>query len=141
MQAVAPEATAAAAPKAPEPVNGKPAFSYQVKVKEDQPIRYAHASGDNNPIHTDPEIAKAAGFPSVILHGLCTMAFTGQAVVENKLKGDITKLRDISVRFSKPVFPQDTLKIDAFENGNELSFVAVNTQGVPVITNGVARFQ
>ena len=62
-------------------------------------------------------------------------------MVENKLKGDITKLRDISVRFSKPVFPQDTLKIDAFENGNELSFVAVNTQGVPVITNGVARFQ
>jgi len=129
------------AAKPADVVAGKPVFSYQVQVKEDQPLRYAHASGDNNPIHTDKEIAKAAGFPNVILHGLCTMAFTSQAVVENKLKGDISRLRDISVRFSKPVFPSDTLTIQAFEDKDGLAFVATNTQGVPVITNGVARFQ
>ncbi|HEX4923153.1 MAG TPA: MaoC/PaaZ C-terminal domain-containing protein, partial [Bdellovibrionales bacterium] len=131
--------TAAAKPQ--DTVAGKPTFTYQVQVKEDQPIRYANASGDNNPIHTDKEIAKAAGFPNVILHGLCTMAFTSQAVIEKKLGGDITRLKDISVRFSKPVFPSDTLTIEAFEKNDEISFVAVNNQGVPVITNGVAHVQ
>ncbi len=135
------EAASASAAKLQDSVAGKPVFTYQVKVKDDQPARYASASGDNNPIHIDPEIAKAAGFPDVILHGLCTMAFTGQAVVENKLGGDISRLTDISVRFSKPVFPKDTLTIEAFEKDDEtLSFVAVNNQGVPVITNGVAHF-
>ncbi|MEQ1878610.1 MAG: MaoC/PaaZ C-terminal domain-containing protein, partial [Bdellovibrionia bacterium] len=124
----------------PKDTAGKPIFTYQVKVAGDQPLRYAKASGDNNPIHTDLEIAKAAGFPNVILHGLCTMAFTSQAVIVNKLGGDITRLKDISVRFSKPVFPSDTLTIEAFEGRDGLSFVAVNNQGVPVITNGVAHF-
>lgn len=126
--------------KATDSVAGKPVFTYQVQVTGDQPIRYAKASGDNNPIHTDLEMAKAAGFPNVILHGLCTMAFTSQAVIQNKLNGDTRRLKDISVRFSKPVFPSETLTINAFEGSDGLSFVAVNNQGVPVITNGVAHF-
>jgi len=120
---------------------GKPVFTYTVKVAEDQPRRYANASGDHNPIHIDNDIAKAAGFPGVILHGLCTMAFAGQAVVEKVLGGDIRRLKELSVRFSKPVFPGDTLTITAQSlDKNALSLSAVNSQGVTVLSQGVAKF-
>ena len=45
---------------------------------EDQTFRYAEAAGDPMPIHLDDEIAKAMGFPGIIIHGLCTMAFTSR---------------------------------------------------------------
>ena len=35
------------------------------------------------PIHLDDEIAKAMGFPGIIIHGLCTMAFTSQAAIQH----------------------------------------------------------
>jgi acyl dehydratase len=121
---------------------GKPVFTHVMTVSSDQPRRYADASGDHNPIHIDNDIAKAAGFPGVILHGLCTMAFAGQAVVEKALGGDIRRLKELSVRFSKPVFPGNTLTFTAFQNEKgQLSIQATNEQGVPVITNGVARFE
>ena len=48
----------------------------ELKVTPDAGLtkRYAEASGDPNPIHTDPEFAKNAGLPGCILHGLWTMA-------------------------------------------------------------------
>jgi NAD(P)-dependent dehydrogenase (short-subunit alcohol dehydrogenase family)/acyl dehydratase/putative sterol carrier protein len=120
---------------------GKPLFTHVVKVDTDQPKRYAHASGDHNPIHIDQEIAKASGFPTVILHGLCTMALAGHAVVEKVLAGDPRRLREFSVRFSKPVFPGDQLTVTAFEKEKgEVLFNAVNAAGVPVLTQGVARY-
>ena len=44
--------------------------------------RYAEASGDPNPIHTDPEFAKSVGLPGVILHGLYSMAQVARAHTE-----------------------------------------------------------
>ena len=113
-----------------------------MKVDQDQPRRYANASGDHNPIHVDNDVAKAAGFPGVILHGLCTMAFAGQAVVEKFLGGDFRRLKELSVRFTKPVLPGDTLTITGeLGEKNELRLSAVNSQGVPVLTQGLARFE
>ena len=47
----------------------------------DQTFRYAEASGDPMQIHLDEEFAKAVGLPGIIIHGLCTMAFTSVAVI------------------------------------------------------------
>ena len=49
---------------------------------EDQTYRYAEASGDTMPIHTDAEFAKSVGLPGIIIHGLCTMAFVSRAAVQ-----------------------------------------------------------
>ena len=45
------------------------------RVAEDQPDRYAAASGDDFAIHLDDDFARAVGLPGRIVHGLCTMAF------------------------------------------------------------------
>ena len=74
-------------------------------VDEDQTFRYSEASGDPMPIHLDEEIAKSAGLPGIIAHGLCTMAFTSHAVIQKFADGDPTRLKRLAVRFSKPVLP------------------------------------
>ena len=74
----------------PEPVERDYVFT-ESQVVADQPIRYGHASGDTNPIHMDDNTAKAAGHPGIILHGLCTMAFAGRALVNQYLDGDSTR--------------------------------------------------
>jgi NAD(P)-dependent dehydrogenase (short-subunit alcohol dehydrogenase family)/putative sterol carrier protein/acyl dehydratase len=126
----------------PEPT-GKKIFEVKMKVDPDQSKRYAKASGDDNPIHLDPETAKAAGLPDIILHGLCSMAFCSQAVVENIAGGDPTKLEQISVRFSKVVLMNDELTTTGWlqkeENGKKyLTFETTNQRNEKVITAGTA---
>ena len=43
-------------------------------------VRYAGASGDQNPIHQDEEVANSVGLPGVIAHGMYTMALAARAV-------------------------------------------------------------
>lgn len=74
-------------------------------VEADQASRYAAASGDENPIHLDPEYASTVGLPGAILHGLCTMAFNSHALIGSLAGGDPRTLRRLAVRFSKPVLP------------------------------------
>lgn len=96
---------------------GEPALSSSKKVAMDQPIRYAAASLDDNPIHTDEDVAKRGGLPGVILHGLCTMAFGGTALVDGLLDGDASRLKRYAVRFTKFVLPGETLTTKAWDAG------------------------
>ncbi len=86
----------------------------QMKVTSDQSVRYAAASGDYNPIHVDKDIALAVGLPNIILHGLCTMAFATQAIVDGLANGDPAKVKSVKTRFSKPVFMPNTLTTEAW---------------------------
>lgn len=43
-------------------------------------VRYAAASGDDNPIHQDETVALSVGLPGVIAHGMYTMALAARAV-------------------------------------------------------------
>ncbi|MCA9519813.1 MAG: SDR family NAD(P)-dependent oxidoreductase, partial [Myxococcales bacterium] len=89
-----------------------PSFTFEepMVVRPNQSYEYADASGDRNPIHIDEGVAKAVGLGGIILHGLCTMAFTSQAVIKHAAGGDATRLRRLKVRFSRPVKPKDELK-------------------------------
>jgi acyl dehydratase len=86
-------------------------------VDVDQAARYAEASGDMNPIHLDDEAAKAVGLPGVILHGMCTMALCARAIVDELAGGDPIRLRRLSVRFYRPVFPGNDLVTTMFDAG------------------------
>ena len=65
---------------------------------------------DPNPIHTDEDFAKAAGFPSVLQQGPMTTAHFARLLAE-KVGQD--RLRWLDVTFTAPVFPEEDLKIEA----------------------------
>jgi len=70
-------------------------------------VTYANASGDQNPIHQDEEVAKSVGLENVIAHGMYTMGLVGQYISE--IAGSSSKVKEFSARFTKPVVvPADT---------------------------------
>jgi acyl dehydratase len=83
----------------------------ELRVTPDKylPHRYAGASGDFNPIHIDPEFAKAVGLPSNILHGLYSMAQVARAHTE--AAGDPRALRRLSVQFRGMGMPEQEIVV------------------------------
>ncbi len=71
-------------------------------------------SGDYNPLHIDPESAKFGGFDEPILHGLCTFGHCAQLLLAALCDNDENRFKKIKVRFSSPVFLDDTLKVLAW---------------------------
>jgi acyl dehydratase len=107
-----------------------------VKVDDDQTFRYAEASGDQNPIHQDENIAKMAGLPGIILHGMCTMAMATKGAVDALAGGDPTKVKRVRVRFSKPVFPGQELTTKYWKvSDGTYGFETYNPDGQAVIKN------
>ncbi len=74
------------------------------------PHRYAGASGDFNPIHIDPDFAKAVGLPGSILHGLYSMALVARANVA-AAGGDPRSLKRLSVQFRGMGLPEQEIVV------------------------------
>jgi acyl dehydratase len=110
---------------------------------EDQTFRYAAASGDPMPIHLDEEVAKDAGLPGIIGHGLCTMAFTSWAVLTEVCGSDVNRLKRFAVRFSKMVIPGNDLETRIWRVGSKngvTSYAFEAARGDDfVITDGLAE--
>ncbi len=107
----------------------------------DQPKRYALASQDYNPIHTKPWVAKLAGFPGPVAHGLCVMAMTTARLIDAFGNKDPARLASIRVRFSKPAFPSQDLTLKVAGEGNTRQFMLENHKGKPVLSNGEVVFR
>jgi acyl dehydratase len=121
----------------------KPEIVYEesTKVDEDQTHRYADASGDHNPIHLDENTARMVGLPGIINHGMCTMAIATKGAVDGLAGGDPTRIKRVSVRFSKPVLPGQELtskfwKLDESGDSTNYGFETYNPDGAAVIKNG-----
>ena len=71
---------------------------------------YADASGDQNPIHQNEEIAISVGLPNVIAHGMLTMALVGKFVTD--WAGGSASVKEFSARFIKPVIVPAGEKVD-----------------------------
>jgi acyl dehydratase len=97
-------------------------------------------SGDYNPLHADPKVATAAGFPRPILHGLCTYGIAGRAVLRLACDNDPARLKSFRVRFSAPVFPGETIRTEIWREGTQISFrCSVPERGIVVLNNGHAE--
>lgn len=97
-------------------------------------------SGDYNPLHADPEVAAAAGYPRPILHGLCTLGVAGHALLRTCCGYDPARLRALQVRFSAPVYPGETLRTELWRDGSVVSFRAlVRERDAVVLNNGRAE--
>lgn len=111
----------AAAPPLPD---RKPDRSIAISTLPRQALIY-RLSGDWNPLHADPAIAAKAGFSAPILHGLCTNGIACRAVLSAYCGNDTNRLKGMFTRFTKPVLPGETVRIDFFEDGDTLRFRAV----------------
>ncbi|WP_067720679.1 MaoC/PaaZ C-terminal domain-containing protein [Nocardia yamanashiensis] len=88
-------------------------------VDPDQTYRYSPASGDPVPLHLDEQVAKDAGLPGIIAHGLCTMAMSSWGVLTTVGGSDVERLKRFAVRFSKMVFPGDDLETQIWATGSK----------------------
>lgn len=116
------------------------------KFDEDQTFRYSEASGDLMPINLDDDFAKAMGLPGIIIHGLCTMAFTSRAVIETACPEDPSRLRRLVVRFSSPAQPRHTITTELWRvstgsttEATTYAFETVTDEGTFVIRDGLAE--
>ncbi len=105
-------------------------------TRPDQALLYA-LSGDRNPLHRDPQVAKMAGFPRPILHGLCTYGTACRSVLTAMCNYDAASITGFDVRFSSPVFPGETIVTEMWRDGAVISFRAkVKERDVVVLNNG-----
>ncbi|CAN3127564.1 MaoC/PaaZ C-terminal domain-containing protein [Mycobacterium sp. smrl_JER01] len=95
-------------PQAPQIPERDPDARVALPTRADQALIY-RLSGDRNPLHSDPWFAQLAGFPTPILHGLCTYGVAGRALVGELGGGDAARITAITARFTSPVFPGETL--------------------------------
>ena len=79
-------------------------------------------SGDRNPLHADPEVARAAGFKAPILHGLCTLGAAGHALLKSCCDYDPARFTSLKLRFSAPVYPGETIRTEMWRDGAIVSF-------------------
>lgn len=97
-------------------------------------------SGDSHPLHADPEIARAAGFPRPILHGLATFGITGYAILKSCCNYDPARFAAISARFTAPVFPGETIRTEIWRDGLDVSYQArVVERDIVVLSHGRAE--
>ena len=122
-----------------ELAESEPAAEITYPLASDQTARYAEASGDDNPIHLDPEVAKAAGLPGIVVHGLCLMAFAGRAVLESQGVESPASVRRLATRFSRPVGPGDRLTTRIWKGTTAIAFEALDGSGAVVLKDGLAE--
>ncbi len=97
---------------APEPVPDEAASGQIDMPTLDISALIYRLSGDYNPLHADPAVAQKAGFEKPILQGLCTYGVACQSLVKVLCDGDASRLRSMSARFTKPVYPGETIRTE-----------------------------
>ncbi|MCA0869256.1 MaoC family dehydratase N-terminal domain-containing protein [Seohaeicola saemankumensis] len=118
---------------------GEPARSFDFQTPQSAALIY-RLSGDMNPLHADPEVARGAGFDRPILHGLCTLGVAAWSITEALADGDFAALTHLQLRFSSPVYPGETIRTEMWPGEDGISFRArVVERDVVVLNNGFAR--
>jgi acyl dehydratase len=91
-------------------------------------------SGDYNPLHADPAVARKAGFDKPILHGLCTFGVACQSLVRALCANDASRLRYQGARFTKPVFPGETIRTEYWTSaGGAVQFRSLSVERNEVV--------
>jgi acyl dehydratase len=100
-------------------------------------------TGDYNPLHIDPEVARAAGFDRPILHGLCVYGMAGRTLIKVLCDDDPTRMRRLDVRFTSPVFPGEPLHADIWrqQRGDASFRLVASERNVVVVDFGRFEFE
>ena len=99
-------------------------------------------NGDENPLHADPERAKVAGFDRPILHGAASFGVAAHAILRTVADYRPERLAAIEARFSKPVFPGETIRTEMWPEGDRVAFQCrVVARDAIVLSNGLATLR
>jgi acyl dehydratase len=129
-----------AAPRPPHPLPERsPDTRHTLPIAANAALLY-RLNGDLNPLHVDPQVATHAGYPQPILHGLCTLGHAGHAILAVACGYEAQRLRSVAVRFTAPVFPGETLRVDVWHETGGVAFCAHAVErDVRVLGNGFAE--
>ena len=119
---------------------GVPEWSVTWQTHPGQAQLYA-LSGDDNPLHREPNVARAAGFPRPILHGLCTLGICNFVVARKAAEQG--RMLEISGRYAGVAYPGETLRVDIWkpQQDDEYRFRCTAVErDAPILEDGVARF-
>ena len=122
-------------------INGSPDTDTTYDVSPQQALLY-RLCGDRNPLHADPDFAKAAGFPAPILHGLCSYGIVLRLLTDALLGGDATRVGGFTGRFAGVVFPGETIRVRGWrDDGRILASATIagkgERDGAPVLADCV----
>jgi acyl dehydratase len=124
--------------RVPPPPEGRPDSVIEIPTRPEQALFY-RLNGDPNPLHIDPAIAARAGFPRPILHGLCTFGIACQALLRVVAPTGRNRLTAMSARFSAPVYPGETIRVEAWPGGTFQARVV--ERDVIVLSHGQAEIE
>ena len=94
-----------------------PEWQLDVETRPEQALLY-RLNGDLFALHADPAMARRSGLPRPILHGMCVAGMATQALMRLLANEDPARLRAIEMRFSAPVYPGETVRIEAWRDGS-----------------------
>jgi acyl dehydratase len=116
-----------------------PDMSVDMTTHDNQALIY-RLSGDYNPLHADPKVARGGGFDKPILHGLCTLGIASHAILQSQCSYDPAKFKTLDLRFSSPVYPGETIRTEMWRDDNIVSFRSrVVERDIVVLNNGRAE--
>lgn len=124
--------------------NGNDRRRSKIFVRREMPHVYTECARIWNPIHTEREVALAAGLPDIILHGTATWALAGREVLRAYGGGDPRRLRRLHGRFSAMVIPGTSIAVEhapageAEDGGRLIGFRVLNAEGQEAVSQGVA---
>lgn len=130
-----------AIPAAPPLPERAPDRSVDIRTAPGQALIY-RLSGDWNPLHADPEVARQAGFSAPILHGLCANGIACRALLSMYCDNDVSRFASMFVRFSRPIVPGDTIRLEIHEVSDGVRFRAISlASGAVVLDRCRASFR
>ncbi len=124
------------------PDHRTPDLTIDIGTRTDQALLY-RLSGDLNPLHIDPLVARRAGFERPILHGLCTYGIVGRALLANLCSNEASAFKKFAVRFSSPVFPGETIRTEIWRESPGVAAVRARVveRDARVVDNGVFEYE
>ncbi|MDH0093837.1 MaoC/PaaZ C-terminal domain-containing protein [Achromobacter mucicolens] len=133
------DASPQALPAAPD---GDPELRCELRIPPSAALLY-RLNADRNPLHADPDVARQAGYPRPILHGLCSYGVAAHAIVKTFCDYDAARLTSLNTRFSAPVYPGETLQCDMWRlPDGQIRFIArAKERGTVVMSHGTATVQ
>ena len=122
----------------PSPTNRAPDKVVEYRTTPEQGALYRAASGDLNPLHIDPAVAKKGGFEGPILTGTCTLGMGVKHVLDSFADGNPLRFKGVKVRLSKPVFPGEIVRTEMWKENDGRRILYRQVVGEKVVMKDAA---